>query len=146
MSPHKPPPLMSTTAPASLGAYPVLRHLDDPDDLERYLDLRAERDRLDAELDALAPVVLAALEAEDDGQAEARGFVLSAEVRRTYGYSAEVTETEAYLCDLRAAERASGAATVERATGYVKVSRSPATRADRARALGAEAVTAALAA
>lgn len=45
----------------------MLRLLDDPADLGRYLDLRAERDRIDAELATLAPRILEALENEDDG-------------------------------------------------------------------------------
>jgi len=122
-----------------------LRYLDDPAALNRYLDLREERDRIDDELDALAPTILQALEMEDDERAEARGHVLSAKVRRTYAYSAEVAETAAYLRDLRARERSVGTATVESATGYIEVKASPATKADRSRALGAEAVTAALA-
>lgn len=122
-----------------------LRYLDDPDDLRRYLDLREERDRIDAELDALAPVILRALEMEDDGKASARGFELEACVRRTYAYSDAVTEAETYVRECRAAERASGTATVDKATGYVRVTRSPVAKADTLRALGAEAVTAALA-
>ena len=117
-----------------MPTYPILRALDDPADLRRYLDLRAERARIDAELDALAPVILAALEDEDGGRAEADGHALEACVRRTYAYSPEVVETEAYLRDLRAAERANGVATVETATGYVRVTRSPTEAADRARA------------
>lgn len=124
----------------------ALRYLDDPADLDRYLDLREELDRLDAELDALAPTILQALEMEDDGRASARGYTLEACVRRTYGYSDAVTEAEVYVRECRAAERASGAAAVEAATGYVRVTRDPAAAADHARALGAEAVTAALAA
>lgn len=129
-----------------MPAYPALRHLDDPDDLERFLDLREERDRIDAELAALAPVILAALEAEDDGQTEARGYVLAAKVRRSYAYSAEVEETAGYLRDLKARERSVGTAAVDGVTSYVEVKASRATSADRARAFAAEAVTAALAA
>ena len=126
--------------------YPALRALDDPADLDRYLDLRAERDRIDAALDALAPVILAALDAEDDGRTEARGFTLESCVRRTYAYSDDVAEAERYVRECKAAERASGSATVASATGYVRVTRDPAASADVARALAAEAVTAALAA
>ena len=121
----------------------MLRHLDDPADLRRFLDLRAERERIDAELDALSPVILAALDAEDDGRADADGFTLESCVRRTYAYSAEVEETAGYLRDLKARERAVGTTTVDAVTSYVRVTRSPAARVDRARALGAEAVTAA---
>ena len=124
----------------------MLRHLDDPADLRRFLDLRAERERIDAELDALSPVILAALDAEDDGRADADGFTLESCVRRTYAYSAEVEETAGYLRDLKARERSVGTATVDAVTAYVRVTRSPAARGDHARALGAEAVTAALAA
>ena len=98
-----------------------------------------ERARIDEELAVLAPVILAALEDEDDGSTEADGHTLEACMRRTYAYSEEVVEAEAYLKDLRAAERANGTAT---ATGYVRVTRSPTEAADRApadAALAAEA-------
>ena len=121
----------------------MLRHLDDPADLDRYLDLRAERDRIDAELSALSPVILAALDAEDDGRTEARGFALESCVRRTYDYSETVTEAETYVRECKAAERASGSATVASATGYVRVSESPTARADRLRSLAAIAENAA---
>lgn len=130
---------------APSGACPSLRHLDDADDLARYLDLRAERDRVDAALALLSPVILEALEAEDDGQHSARGLVLAACVRRTYAYSEHVQEAEAYVRECKAAERASGSATLATATGYVKVTRDRAVAADRARATAAEAVAAALA-
>jgi len=122
--------------------YPVLRALDVPRDLDRYLDLRERRDEIDTELETLARVILTALEAEDDGQTEARGYVLSAKVRRTYAYSETVAEGERYVRDCKAAERASGVATLATATGYVEVKRSPMAHADRLLALAAEAVTA----
>ena len=121
----------------------MLRHLDDPADLDRYLDLRQERDRIDAELAALSPVILEALEAEDDGRAAARGLTLEARVRRTYGYSEHVREAEAYVKECKAAERASGSAALASATGYVRVERDRALAADHARATAAEAVAAA---
>ncbi|PAP78011.1 hypothetical protein, partial [Rubrivirga marina] len=101
----------------------MLRYLDDPADLDRFLDLREERDRIDAELDALAPTILRALEMEDDERASARGYTLEARVRRTYGYSDAVTEAERYVRDCKAAERAAGTATIDTATGYVRVTR-----------------------
>lgn len=122
-----------------------LRYLDDPDDLDRFLDLREERDRIDAELDSLAPVILAALEDEDDGQTSARGYVLRAKVRRTYAYPSEVADVSRYLAEIKAAARSDGTATVDKATGYVEVKASRPIEADRLRALAAEAVTAALA-
>ena len=64
---------------------------------------------------------------------------MEAYVRRTYAYSEEVVETETCLKDLRAAERAHGTATVETATGYVRVTRSLTEAADRGRADAAQA-------
>ena len=133
-------------APTGGRASCALRHLDDPADLDRFLDLRAERERIDAELAALSPVILEALEAEDGERADARGLTLEARVRRTYGYSDHVTEVEAYVRECKAAERASGSATLATVTGYVRVSRNAASVTDRAHALGSEAVAAALAA
>lgn len=114
--------------------YSTLRGLDDPDDLTRYLDLRAERARIDDELAALAPLILEALELEDDGRLDVRGLTLEARTKRTYAYSDEVLETEAYLKDLRAAERGNGVARLRTATGYVRVSANRADAADHARA------------
>ena len=113
--------------------YSTLRALDDPDDLTRYLDLRAERARIDDELAALAPVILDALEREDGQRLSVQGLLLEARTKRTYTYSDEVVETESYLKDLRAAERANGVARVRTATGYVQVSANRAEAADHAR-------------
>ena len=122
----------------------MLRYLDDPSDLDRYLDLRAERERIDADLAALAPVILAALDEEDDGRTEARGYLIESAVRRTYDYPAEVGQVATYLAEIKASARADGSASVADVTSFVRVKRSPTVRADRARALAAEAVTAAL--
>ena len=46
----------------------ALRTLDDPSDLDRFLDLRAERDRLDAELDAMPYATGNHWRAEKDGE------------------------------------------------------------------------------
>lgn len=119
-----------------------LRFLDDPADLDRYLDLREERERVDAELAALAPVILEALEAEDDGRAEARGFVLSAKVRRSYRYPQECADVARYLREIQAAARADGSAAVDTVTGYVEARRSRPSRADVLLAVEAEARTA----
>ena len=115
-------------------AYSTLRALDDPGDLQRYLDLRAERARIDDELATLAPLILDALEREDGGRLDVQGLTLEARTKRTYAYSDEVVETEAYLKDLRAAERSSGTAHVTTATGYVRVSFNRVAATDRARA------------
>ena len=104
------------------ATYTTLRALDDASDLDRFLDLRRERDRIDAELAALSPVILAALQAEDGGRLDVAGFTLEACTRPAYAYSPEVVETEAYLKDLRAAERKSGTARRTSATEYVRVS------------------------
>ena len=115
-------------------AYSTLRALDDPGDLQRYLDLRAERARIDDELATLAPVILDALEREDGGRLDVQGLTLEARTKRTYAYSDEVVETEAYLKDLRAAERSNGTAYVTTATGYVRVSVNRVAATNRARA------------
>ena len=121
----------------------MLRRLDDPDDLRRYLDLRDERDRIDAALAEIAPRILAALEFEDGGRAEAYGVTLEACVRRTYTYSDDVTDAETYAREVRALERSNGLATLATATGYVRVTRSTATASDHAHATGLEATLAA---
>ncbi|WP_412060343.1 hypothetical protein [Rubrivirga sp. IMCC45206] len=124
----------------------MLRALDDPDDLRRFLDLREERDRIDADLAQLAPVILAALDEEDDGRTEARGYVIESATRRTYDYPPEVGQVADYLAEIKATARADRSASVADVTSFIRVKRSPTVRADRARALAAEAVTATLAA
>ncbi|WP_412070395.1 hypothetical protein [Rubrivirga sp. IMCC43871] len=124
----------------------MLRALDDPADLDRFLDLRAERERIDDALAQLAPVILAALDEEDDGRTETRGYLIESATRRTYDYPPEVGEVARYLAEIKATARADRSASVVEVTEFVRVKRSPTVRADRARALAADAVTATLAA
>lgn len=99
----------------------MLRALESPEPLRRYLACKAEIRALTEEVKALEPLIYDALTDEDDGKAEAFGYALEACVSRTYAYSEAVAELEAEVRRLKAAERAAGTATVERATGYVRV-------------------------
>ncbi len=67
-----------------------LRALCDDQILDRYLELKAEIDRLTLELDALKPELTAALWEEPDHSTVHRGFEISLGFRKTYEYSADV--------------------------------------------------------
>jgi len=53
--------------------YDTLRTLDDPDDLHRYLALKAERKRIDAAIKALEPTIYSALLDEDGATFDTAG-------------------------------------------------------------------------
>ena len=103
--------------------YDTLRTLDNPADLARYLSLKAERKRLDAELKALEPAIFAALLDEDGSTFDAGGLTLSVRTRRTYEYSPAVDALSAELKALKTYEEKAGVAACIRATGYVTVSK-----------------------
>ena len=89
--------------------YDTLRTLDDPADLARYLRLKAERKRLDAELKALEPVIYSSLLDEDGSTLDTAGpdgalLRLSVRTRRTYEYSPAVDALSAELKALKTYE------------------------------------------
>ena len=102
---------------------PALRTLDDPADLARYLHLKAERKRVDAEMKALEPAIYSALLDEDGSTADALGFTLAVRTRRSYEYSPAVDALSAELKALRTYEEKAGIAACMRATGYVTVTK-----------------------
>jgi hypothetical protein len=107
-----------------------LRALDDPNDLRRYLALKAERKRIDAELDALAPAIYSALLDEDGSRFETADptglpVVLEVRTRRSYEYSPRVQQMEAELKALKSYEQTARIAGCTKATGYVVVSKAP---------------------
>lgn len=106
--------------------YDTLRTLDNPADLPRYLDLKAERKRLDAEIKALEPVIYDALTDEDGSTADVLGHRLAVRTRRTYEYSPAVDRLSDELGALKRYEEKAGVATCTRATGYVTVTKAPA--------------------
>ncbi len=119
----------------------VLRLLDDPDDLRRYVELKARLRDLAAEVKALEPSIYEALDAEPDRAAACGGFTLAPAVRRSYAYSDGVAELEALVREMKAAERSRGLAECVSATGYVVMKEDTAGADDRARAAAAEART-----
>ena len=95
------------------------RALESPEPVRRYLALKAEVKRLTEELKAVEPEVWDAVD-EEGGAVAFDGVTLEACVSRTYAYSEAVTEAEKALRAMKAKEREAGA-TVEKATGYVRV-------------------------
>ena len=100
----------------------MLRALESPTPLRRYLDLKADIKAKTAEMKEIEPVILTALYEEDDQRAEAFGFKLEAGVSKTYDYSPAVDALDKELKALKAQERKSGVAVPSRLTGYVRVS------------------------
>jgi hypothetical protein len=98
-----------------------LRSLDDPNDLARYLALKAEKKRIERELDALAPGIYAALLDEDGSRFETAGHVLEVRTRTSYEYSPRVEQMEVELKALKAYEQKARIAACTKATGYVVV-------------------------
>ncbi len=95
-----------------------LRALDTDRPLHRYLALKAEIERLNGELDALKPLITAALWDEPDHRTVCDGFEITLGVRRTYQYSAAVKSLETTLQGARERERATGVAMVVREASY----------------------------
>ena len=109
--------------------YDTLRTLDNPADLDRYLSLKAERKRLDAEIKDLEPVIYSALLDEDGSTFDRSGLTLSVRTRRTYEYSPAVDALAGELAARKRYEEKAGLAACTRATGYVTVTRSQERRA-----------------
>lgn len=97
----------------------TLRALDDPQPLERFLELKAEIKRLEEELAALQPLILAALYDEPEQRTTFHGFELTIGTRRTWVYSEAVEKLEDELKALKKHEEQTGLAEVSRYTSYV---------------------------
>lgn len=102
----------------------MLRSLDNPQDLTRYLQLKEDRRRLDAEIAALEPAIYAALLDEDGAAAEEGGYVLAVRTRRTWEYSPAVKALSGELGALKRYEEKARIAQCIKAAGYVTVTRS----------------------
>ncbi len=99
-----------------------LRALDDDQVLDRYLDVKAEIDRLTRELDGLKPVLTAALWDEPDHRTVHRGYEIALGFRKTYEYSEDVKVMERGVKKAKEYERHAGLAalTTERSFPIVK--------------------------
>jgi len=100
----------------------MLRSLTNPDDLTRYLTMKAERRRLDAEIAALEPVIYDALLDEDGATTDALGYTLAVRTRRTWEYSPAVKALADELGALKRYEEKARIAQCVKAAGYVTVS------------------------
>ena len=99
----------------------MLRSLDNPADLTRYLQFKADRRALDAEIAALEPAIYSALLDEDGATADALGFTLAVRTRRTWEYSPAAQALDAELKALRRYEEKARIAQCMKAAGYVVV-------------------------
>ncbi len=98
-----------------------LRYLDDQTPLIRYLELKAEIRRLEEELKALQPVILAALWEEPEHRTEYAGYELTVGTRRSYAYSEHVDRLQEELRALKKQEEQDGTALIKRHTSFVVV-------------------------
>ena len=100
----------------------MLRALDTPEPLERYLNLKAEIRCLTGEMKNLEPLILDALMDEPEEVCDYMGCRLTVRRRRTYEYSGRGERLKQELRGLKKQEKANGAATLVRHTGFVVVS------------------------
>ena len=97
----------------------MLRYLDDEHTLIRYMEIKAEMKRLEAEMRQLQPALLSALWEEPENRTEFGGHELVIGTRKTYAYSPAVEALQDELKALKRREEATGLATVTRHTSYV---------------------------
>ena len=102
-----------------------LRALDTNEPLERYLDLKAQIEQLTEELDAIKPMITAALMDEPEQRTLFRGHEITLGMRKSYAYSEEVQAMEKALRDAKAIERMRGEAEVIRYTSFPVVTAMP---------------------
>lgn len=100
-----------------------LRYLDDQAELDRFLELKAEKERIESELEGLKPLILSAVMEEPDGKAEHLGFELSYYRRKSYDYSEKVVEMEKQLKAAKKYEEASGIAEITKQQAILVVKR-----------------------
>ncbi|HMB91804.1 MAG TPA: hypothetical protein VKP65_13210 [Rhodothermales bacterium] len=104
-----------------------LRALDINEPLERYLDLKAQIEHLTEELDALKPMITAALMDEPEQRTLFRGHEITLGTRKSYAYSEEVQALEKALRDAKTIERLRGEAAVIRYTSFPVVTQTAST-------------------
>ncbi|MEM1093586.1 MAG: hypothetical protein AAGJ10_03200 [Bacteroidota bacterium] len=95
-----------------------MRYLDDLTPIERYLELKDQRAAIDAELNALKPLITAALMEEDGEQYEFSGFRFSLHRRKSYAYSDHVKALEQQLRALKKQEERNGMAELVKQNAY----------------------------
>ncbi len=88
----------------------MLRALDDPSLLDRYIDVKAQIAELQEELEELKGPLLYALMEEPGETAIYSGFELCIQRRKTYEYSSKVQEIEKLLKEAKVHERNTGIA------------------------------------
>ena len=100
-----------------------MRYLDDLSPVYRFLDLKAQRAAIDAELDALRPLLTAALMEEDGETYQCRGHRFTVQRRRSWAYSDRVSEAERDLKAMKRREERDGTAEIVRHVAYPMVTR-----------------------
>ena len=87
-----------------------MRYLDDLAPVRRYLELKAESERVTAELDALKPLITAALMEEDGEEYVYSGFRFTLQRRTSYRYSERIQEMQQHVKKLKRQEERKPAA------------------------------------
>ncbi len=95
-----------------------LRALESNEPLDRFLEIKAEIEALQEELERLKPEITAALWEEPEHQTLYRGCEITLSVRKSYQYSEAVKANEKALREAKMKERFDGTAVVVRAVSF----------------------------
>lgn len=90
----------------------MIRDLDDPKMLDRYIEIKAAISELEEELEEIKPHIQYALMGEDRETYDHMGFSFRLTRRKTYKYSDEIERATKGINDAKAQERADGTAEV----------------------------------
>lgn len=90
----------------------MLRALDDPSMVDRYIEIKAKIAELQEELEELKGPLLYALMEEPEEKSDYMGFQFSIQRRKSYEYSSNVQQLEKELKAARDHERKTGIADV----------------------------------
>lgn len=103
----------------------ALRSLDDPKLLDRYLELKAEIKRIQAEIDEIQPAILDALlaEPEEDGRQKVThmGHTISVQRRKKWVYPQHLVQMRRDLGRYEKDARADGDAELKSETAFLRV-------------------------
>lgn len=96
-----------------------LRTLDDQSILDRYLELRAEKERIEEELEGIKPEILSAVIDEPEMRGTHNGFEFTVQFRQYWDYSDHVEKLTKELKATKKYEEAHNIATVKKAIGVL---------------------------
>lgn len=114
-------PAPQTTETLSFAEVGGLRQLEDQTPLMRYLQLKSELKRIEAEIKELQPEILAALWEEPEHQTAFMGHKLTIQTRKSFAYSDEVSILQKQVRDLKKHEEREGIASLKKHTSFIVV-------------------------